>query len=270
MLGQAEFAERFFGRAADDPVVGKLRDAARAVASASSHAELRGAAEKIGEAMQIVGLDRWPRVMADAEARARDPETVAAIENSRQPPDVSKDAIRPVYPVETLLGIAAIGLESGAVAGLRASGGAILKPFLPESSLPIGDGATKRVGENAELENSASTKQIDEKAKLETAGSPVQLDKGQQGKHIAGSNNYDPTRSTLTADPRELLKRFAGRGEKRGHTPVGQPGSREAFDTGTEVIGINRSRSGISAPTTRGVIHYSKRGAHVVPATPRK
>ena len=83
-LSNAEFADRFFGRAADDPVVAKLHDAARDVGSATSHAELREGSEKVANAMQVVGLDSWPRFIADAGRRARDPATVAAIENSRQ------------------------------------------------------------------------------------------------------------------------------------------------------------------------------------------
>jgi len=50
------------------------------------------------QGMIAVDLDRWPRFVADAQARAAAPATVAAIEKSRLPPDLGKDAIRPVYP----------------------------------------------------------------------------------------------------------------------------------------------------------------------------
>jgi hypothetical protein len=86
-LDQADFAERFFGRAADDPVVRNLRSAAIGASTATSHAEIREAAGKLAEAMQAVGLYQWPRFVADAQTRARDPATVAAVENSRRPPD---------------------------------------------------------------------------------------------------------------------------------------------------------------------------------------
>jgi hypothetical protein len=134
-LSKSEFADRFFGRTADDPVVRRLHDATLNVGLATSHADLREAAEKVANAMQTVGLDRWPRFLADAQQRARDPATVAAIEKSRQPPDPGKDAIRPVYPVETLLGIGAAGIAGGPAAAARAIGGAILKQVLPEQPI---------------------------------------------------------------------------------------------------------------------------------------
>ena len=67
----------------------------------------RGEREEIAEALEAVGIDRWPGFVADAQERARDPATQAAIETSRQPPGPGRDAIRPVYPIETLLGIGA-------------------------------------------------------------------------------------------------------------------------------------------------------------------
>jgi hypothetical protein len=126
---------------------------------ATSHAELREAAEKVASAMQAVGLDRWPRFLADAQERARDPATVAAIEKSGQPADPGRDAIRPVYPLETLLGIGAAGIAGGAAAVARAAGGAILKQILPGRRSPPGNAAVNaakpgnaagNVGEQAE------------------------------------------------------------------------------------------------------------------------
>jgi hypothetical protein len=57
-LSKSEFADRFFGRTADDPVVRKLHDATLAIGLATSHADLREAAENVATAMQTVGLDR--------------------------------------------------------------------------------------------------------------------------------------------------------------------------------------------------------------------
>jgi hypothetical protein len=56
-LSNAEFADRFFGRAADDPIAEKIHDAALDVGLAISHAELREAAEKVADAMKTIGLD---------------------------------------------------------------------------------------------------------------------------------------------------------------------------------------------------------------------
>ncbi len=71
-LDQAEFAERFLGRSADDPVVGDLRAAASGAVYAKSHADLGEAASHLAKAMQAVELDRWQRFLADAQERARD------------------------------------------------------------------------------------------------------------------------------------------------------------------------------------------------------
>lgn len=89
-----------------------------------------------------------------------------------------------------------------------------------------------------------------------------------QNRHTP-SGQTDPTRSTLTAEPQGLLDRFAGRGQQVGPQRVGTPGSKERFDTGGEIIGVYRDPgSGRAVPTTRGIIHYSSRGAHIVPSRP--
>jgi hypothetical protein len=93
-LGAEEFAERFFGYAAEELLLEKLHSAALDVVLAISHSELREAADKVAAVMQAIGLDRWPRVLADAQQRARDPATVAAIERLRGPSDVQTAARR--------------------------------------------------------------------------------------------------------------------------------------------------------------------------------
>ncbi len=97
-LGDAAFAERFFGRTPDDAVVEKLHGAALDIGLATNHGELREASEQLAEAIRLIGLDRWPRFLADAAERAHDPATIAAIEKSRQPPDLARDAIKPSQP----------------------------------------------------------------------------------------------------------------------------------------------------------------------------
>jgi hypothetical protein len=73
----------------------------------------------------------------------------------------------------------------------------------------------------------------------------------------------------VTAEPQGLLDRFAGRGDQVDSQRVGTPGSKERFDTGDEVIGIDRDpKTDVAEPTTRGIIHYCRRGAHIVPASP--
>ncbi len=137
-LNQATFASRLFGRSADDPVVRSLHSAVLGAATATSHDDLREAAGKLARAMEAVGIQRWPRFVADAQERARDPATQAAIEKSRQPPDPARDAIRPVYPLETILpGLGAKRLADAA----RVLGGAMLRQGLSESRPPVGNAA---------------------------------------------------------------------------------------------------------------------------------
>ncbi len=135
-LDQATFAARLFGRSADDPVVQSLHSAALRAATATSHGDLREAAGEVARAMGVVGVQQWPRFVADAQERTRDPATQTAIEKSRQPPAPGRDATRPVYPIETALGIATAG---GAAGALRAASGAFLRHILPESRPSAGD-----------------------------------------------------------------------------------------------------------------------------------
>ena len=87
-----------------------------------------------------------------------------------------------------------------------------------------------------------------------------------QNHHVLGSGGYIEGRSVLTSDPEMLVRLYAGRGE-----PIivnGKWNMRERFEH-TEVIGIWKSSSTDETfSTTRGQIHYSKRGVHIVPARP--
>ena len=88
---------------------------------------------------------------------------------------------------------------------------------------------------------------------------------GKQAKHLPGQPNHDASKSTITVsitELQDLVERNAGTGEWYS--------GRETVDFGV-VIGIYRnSKAPRGKPTTRGTIHYSKTGAHVVPAEPRK
>jgi hypothetical protein len=130
-MDRTEFAGQFFGRAADDPVAMGLRTAALTARLSGNQDALRDAAEHLAGAMQAIGLDRWPRFLDDAEARANDPSTLAALDKSRQTL-VPRDAIRPVYPIETAIGIAAAGVAGGAAGVARAVGRAVVRQLLPE------------------------------------------------------------------------------------------------------------------------------------------
>ena len=70
LLDRTEFARRYFGRAANDPVVDHLWQAAKFAAVARNKAELRVSTEHLAAAMQAEGLDRWRQFMNDAQQRA--------------------------------------------------------------------------------------------------------------------------------------------------------------------------------------------------------
>ncbi|HEX4839936.1 MAG TPA: polymorphic toxin type 50 domain-containing protein, partial [Rhabdochlamydiaceae bacterium] len=91
-----------------------------------------------------------------------------------------------------------------------------------------------------------------------------------QGKHVRGSHNFIPTRSEWThSNPESKIKQLAGKGQKVAGKP-GSPGFRERVDCG-EVIGyFYEESSGNKTPTTMAIIHYGKKGAHIVPAQPKR
>lgn len=205
-LNGADFASRLFGRSAGDPVVRDLHSAALRAATATSHDNLREASGKLARAMEAVGIDRWPHFVADAQERARDPATQDAIERRRQPPAPGRDAIRPVYPVETLAGIGTAGLLGGAASALRSAGGAVLRQFLPESRPPTGS-SVSNIAEGATAEKPVITvkpvgKQIGPTPP--TAAEKLPISRQKQDGHIVGTpqnrNRVRQGTSTSTFD----------------------------------------------------------------------
>lgn len=101
--------------------------------------------------------------------------------------------------------------------------------------------------------------------------SQIKIEINKQTKHIEGSWNFEPEkkRSLWThPKPQDLLEKHAGRGQKIIGVS-GQAGYRERVDFG-EIIGIYiDEKTGLKTPTTRGIIHYSEKGAHIVPSTPK-
>lgn len=96
-------------------------------------------------------------------------------------------------------------------------------------------------------------------------GFTTRLHTDRQGKHIVGHKNYIPGKSVLRlslAEAQRLIEEYAGTGEWQGE-------NRELVDF-HQVIGTWVKREGsLRLPTTRGFIHYSKAGCHLVPTRPR-
>lgn len=96
----------------------------------------------------------------------------------------------------------------------------------------------------------------------------VEIDK--QNKHVVGKHNFRQGSGEFThADPQNLLDRFAGKGKPVGDKVHGMPDYRERVNFG-EIIGyyVDPNNPEIKLPTTKGIIRYSKKGAHIVPSHP--
>lgn len=98
----------------------------------------------------------------------------------------------------------------------------------------------------------------------------VKLVNDSQTKHIPGSWNYDARKSIFTHPaPEKLFKENAGKGQKIKGMP-GKPDYRERVDFG-EIIGYFVDKdTKQKLPTTIGIIHYSKKGGHIVPGKPKR
>lgn len=97
-------------------------------------------------------------------------------------------------------------------------------------------------------------------------GFTTRIHADRQGKHIPGHRNYIPSRSVLRlsiAEAQQLVEEYAGTGKWKGT-------NKKLIEFGT-IIGTWVKDDGLErAPTTRGFIHYSKTGCHIVPSRPRR
>ncbi|MCO6180928.1 polymorphic toxin type 50 domain-containing protein, partial [Ciceribacter sp. RN22] len=111
------------------------------------------------------------------------------------------------------------------------------------------------------------------KGGLATKGLPIPenlgrtIHSGAQDKHIPGTNNYDPSRSTLTADPQSLLDGVhSGQYTIVREIPRGNTTS-YIVDFGSP-IGEFKSNGTLVGPTQYGQIVQGKNGVHIIPANP--
>ena len=97
-----------------------------------------------------------------------------------------------------------------------------------------------------------------------------ELDVIHQNRHIPDSDGFIEGRGRLhmtAEDAQAFINLHHGTGEIR-FSRAGEWINKE-FITVDRIIGIHVSKStGIETPTNRVAIHYSKRGAHLVPASP--
>lgn len=97
--------------------------------------------------------------------------------------------------------------------------------------------------------------------------------KVEQSKHIPGTNEYkvsvsnDKTKSILSVDPNSLTKKL-GTGQPVNKVQVGLPGSKERIDFGNVIGTYIDPKTGAQLPTSKGIVHYSNNGIHIVPSRP--
>ena len=110
-------------------------------------------------------------------------------------------------------------------------------------------------------------RRIDEIHRLIAEEYSHEIREDRQGRHIPSNPFYIEGKSILTADPTELIWLYAGKSSPQ-FTLKGAWREREDFQH-SSIIGIWKDLKGNEAPTTRGVIHYSRHhGAHIVPHKP--
>ncbi|MBY4602975.1 MULTISPECIES: T7SS effector LXG polymorphic toxin [Bacillus] len=107
----------------------------------------------------------------------------------------------------------------------------------------------------------------------EVNGYPVKIKPGAQEKHIPNTPNYKQeiangkNKSIFYGDNKkaqELLDKYAGKGQLLPN------GKKERVDFGKPIGKYYDRDTGEYLETTRGMIHYGKDGAHIVPSEPLK
>ena len=91
------------------------------------------------------------------------------------------------------------------------------------------------------------------------------INSGQQGKHIIGHNNYQSGRSILSESAQELLDAFHA-GNINSSQTINSVKTR--VDFGKVIGNYKNQETGQLVPTTKGIIHNGKNGAHIVPSSP--
>lgn len=110
-------------------------------------------------------------------------------------------------------------------------------------------------------------KDVSLKQKIRGGQIPTEVEAGKQGKHILGHNNYLPGRSYLTVPEDEiqkLVRQYAGTGWIR--RDGNDRWSHKEIVTADKIIGVVVDpMTGEKKETRKFVIHYSKKGVHIVP-----
>ena len=98
-------------------------------------------------------------------------------------------------------------------------------------------------------------------------GGAPQVNWAAQTKHFLGHDDYIAGRSQLSANPESLTEQ-AGSGDPVNAYRFGAPGFRERIDFSQPIGTHIDPDTGAESTTSKGVVHYSSRGVHIVPARP--
>lgn len=169
--------------------------------------------------------------------------------------------------------------------GLTAPGSTAVTVASGEGAVTAEQGMAIVNGNTAEVENRASASQQllsgmaagngGGNASIESGSKTVngydtKVNVGQQNKHIPGTNEYKnalnngQTKSIMYGDVNDiqnLLNDKAGTGDFIG-------ANKERVNFGQVIGQYVDPDTGVGVETTIGIIHYGKKGAHIVPARP--
>ena len=110
-------------------------------------------------------------------------------------------------------------------------------------------------------------KDVSLRRKIKAGQISTNIESGKQGKHIMGHNNYIPGRSYLTISEdqvQNLVQKYAGTGWIR--RDGNERWSHKEIITADKIIGVVVDPlTGEKKETRKFVIHYSKKGVHIVP-----
>ncbi|ODA08838.1 MULTISPECIES: polymorphic toxin type 50 domain-containing protein [Paenibacillus] len=184
-------------------------------------------------------------------------EVVAGIGGEGLSVAVSSTGVGSIIGIPGLIGSAALAAHGGTTAVKSASG--IGKSSAELWQMMKGEGVP-----------SYGKKSVPAGPYREVDSYPVKVKHGDQEKHIVGTPNYKQdlangkNKSIFYGDNKtaqELLDSYSGKGAmfKAG---------RERIDFGKPIGKYYNRDTGMFEETTKGIIHYSKDGAHIVPAAP--
>lgn len=138
-------------------------------------------------------------------------------------------------------------------------------------------------GENNSEENDTGDENNDIIDYIKSEQQPKNIEKGQQQKHIVGTNEYKqyqekfakkgqygPSRLNISeAEAQNLIDKYHGTGKIKMSNGIWD--NKEVILSNDKVIGtVVNNKTGQEAETTVFKIHYGKKGAHIVPDYPSK